>query len=146
LGEAAKLLGVSVRTLRYWEEKGFLTAVKTPGGTRMYRQADLLGFDKFNLTSEKIDTAHENSVDSNFSQPKVGQTKDLTDEKLPNKNFNNLEARDIVSSTNPNRQWEDTFVIGKPCPESETPHTTDREGNPARRGPGCAVLRPKLTC
>jgi hypothetical protein len=109
IGEAAKLLGVSVRTLRYWEEKGFLTAVKTPGGTRMYRQADLLGFDKFNLTSEKIDTAHENSVDSNFSQPKVGQTKDLTDEKLPNKNFNNLEARDIVSSTNPNRQWEDTF-------------------------------------
>lgn len=44
IGEAAKLLGVSIGTLRRWEESGeLLPARKTKGGTRYYAVSDLLG-------------------------------------------------------------------------------------------------------
>lgn len=46
IGEAAKLLGVSIATLRRWEESGELIPTrKTKGGTRYYAVADLLGLD-----------------------------------------------------------------------------------------------------
>ena len=40
--EAAKLLGVSTRTLLRWEEKGKITSIRTPGGHRRYDSAKLL--------------------------------------------------------------------------------------------------------
>ena len=44
IGEAAKLLGCSISTLRKWEASGeLLPARKTAGGTRYYATADLLG-------------------------------------------------------------------------------------------------------
>lgn len=44
IGEAAKLLGVTITTLRRWEASGeFVPARKTKGGTRYYAVADLLG-------------------------------------------------------------------------------------------------------
>ncbi|MDD5147547.1 MAG: MerR family DNA-binding transcriptional regulator, partial [Candidatus Daviesbacteria bacterium] len=36
IGQAAKLLGVSIDTLRRWEKAGKITAIRTPGGTRLY--------------------------------------------------------------------------------------------------------------
>ena len=36
IGQAAKTLGVSVDTLRRWERSGKITAIYTPGGTRLY--------------------------------------------------------------------------------------------------------------
>lgn len=41
IGEASKLLGVSIDTLRRWEKKGWLRTVKTPGGTRLYDRDQL---------------------------------------------------------------------------------------------------------
>ena len=35
-GEAARILGVWDRTLRYWEEQGKITAIRTAGGQRRY--------------------------------------------------------------------------------------------------------------
>ena len=44
IGEAAQLLGVSVQTLRRWEEFGDIKpARRTPKGTRLYSLQDLLG-------------------------------------------------------------------------------------------------------
>jgi predicted site-specific integrase-resolvase len=44
IGEAAQLLGVSISTLRKWEDTGELIPTrKTAGGTRFYATADLLG-------------------------------------------------------------------------------------------------------
>jgi predicted site-specific integrase-resolvase len=44
IGEAAQLLGVSISTLRKWEETGeLIPARKSAGGTRFYATADLLG-------------------------------------------------------------------------------------------------------
>jgi putative resolvase len=44
VGEAAKLLGVTVQTLRRWEKSGqLLPDKKTDGGTRYYDVDRLLG-------------------------------------------------------------------------------------------------------
>jgi excisionase family DNA binding protein len=42
VGEAAKLLGVSVSTLQRWDNEGILRALRTPTKQRRYRRADLL--------------------------------------------------------------------------------------------------------
>lgn len=42
IGEASRLLGVSIDTLRRWEKKGWLRTVKTPGGTRVYDRQQLI--------------------------------------------------------------------------------------------------------
>ena len=41
IGEAAAVLGVSIDTLRRWDQEGKLSSIKTPGGTRYYSLGDL---------------------------------------------------------------------------------------------------------
>ncbi len=41
LGQAASFLGVAQSTIRKWTDQGTLPAIKTPGGHRRYRRADL---------------------------------------------------------------------------------------------------------
>lgn len=44
IGEAAKILGITVQTLRRWEKDGsFLPDKKSAGGTRYYEASRLLG-------------------------------------------------------------------------------------------------------
>ena len=40
--EASDLLGVSIKTLRRWEEQGKISSIRTPGGHRRFRPEDLL--------------------------------------------------------------------------------------------------------
>lgn len=49
IGDAAKLRGVSIDTLRRWEKANKIAAVRTEGGHRRYRVADLLKIDKPDL-------------------------------------------------------------------------------------------------
>ncbi|MCY7334552.1 MAG: IS607 family transposase [Pseudanabaena sp. CAN_BIN31] len=49
IGEAAKIRGVSIDTLRRWEKNGKLKVEKTEGGHRRYRVADLLKVDNPSL-------------------------------------------------------------------------------------------------
>lgn len=42
VGEAARILGVSIDTLRDWERDGKVTARRTVGGHRRFRMGDLL--------------------------------------------------------------------------------------------------------
>ncbi|PZT71772.1 MULTISPECIES: MerR family transcriptional regulator [unclassified Streptomyces] len=41
IGELADLAGVSVRSLRYYEQQGLLTSTRTPGGQRRYTEHDV---------------------------------------------------------------------------------------------------------
>ena len=41
IGELAAQAGVSVRSLRYYEEQGLLESERTPGGHREYRESDV---------------------------------------------------------------------------------------------------------
>lgn len=48
IGTAARLLGVSVKTLRRWEGAGKISAIRVDGGHRRFRRTDidrLLGVD-----------------------------------------------------------------------------------------------------
>ncbi len=38
IGEVADKLATSIRTIRYYEEEGLLSPVRTPGGTRLYSE------------------------------------------------------------------------------------------------------------
>lgn len=42
IGVAAKLIGVSIDTLKRWEKAGRINAVRTPSGHRRFRRADVL--------------------------------------------------------------------------------------------------------
>ena len=62
IGEAAKLLGVSVQALRNWETEGkIMPSHRTPGGQRMYDLAKLLGAN--DLTYPTIAYARVSSSD-----------------------------------------------------------------------------------
>ena len=39
--EAARALGVSENTIRRWEERGLIPAVRLPSGVRRFRSADI---------------------------------------------------------------------------------------------------------
>ncbi|CAM5650834.1 MULTISPECIES: MerR family transcriptional regulator [Streptomyces] len=41
IGELAKAAGVSVRSLRYYEEQRLLTSTRSPSGQRHFREADI---------------------------------------------------------------------------------------------------------
>ncbi|TSC66665.1 MAG: hypothetical protein CEO21_134, partial [Microgenomates group bacterium Gr01-1014_80] len=41
IGDAARILGVSIDTLRRWEKAGKITPIRTPGGTRLYSLSKL---------------------------------------------------------------------------------------------------------
>lgn len=62
IGEAAEILGVSIDTLRRWDESGKLTAIKKEGGThRYYREKDIEIFasDLFRFASDWINQGAE---------------------------------------------------------------------------------------
>ena len=62
IGEAAKLLGVSVQALRNWEMEGkIMPSHRTPGGQRIYNLAELLGVN--DLTSPTIGYARVSRSD-----------------------------------------------------------------------------------
>lgn len=41
ISEFAKLVGVSVSTVRRWDKEGLVTAVRTPTGHRRFRRCDV---------------------------------------------------------------------------------------------------------
>lgn len=41
IGEAARILGVCIDTLRNWDERGRLKPLRTSGGHRLYRTTEL---------------------------------------------------------------------------------------------------------
>ena len=55
IGEAAQIKGVSIETLRNWEEKVTLVPERTEGGHRRYKLKDLVGVD---TQSQKVTVAY----------------------------------------------------------------------------------------
>lgn len=60
IGDAAKILGVSIKTLRRWEQAGKISSIRTPGGTRLYSLSEL---HKINPQSQSLEeTSKEYSL------------------------------------------------------------------------------------
>ena len=100
IGEAAKLLGVSVQALRNWEMEGkILPSHRTPGGQRMYDLAALIGVN--DLTSPTIAYARVSSSD----QKEDLERQHAVLEAFCNKNGWQTEIiRDLGSSMNYNKK------------------------------------------
>ena len=100
IGEAAKLLGVSVQALRNWEVEGkIMPSHRTPGGQRMYDLADLLGVN--DLTYPTIAYARVSSSD----QKKDLERQHAVLEAFCDKNGWQTEIiRDLGSGMNYNNQ------------------------------------------
>jgi len=59
IGEAAKILGVSIQTLRNWEKSGRLPARRSEGGQRFYAREDL---ERFSIDLKKLGWAWASSA------------------------------------------------------------------------------------
>lgn len=70
IGEASKLLGVSVDTLRRWEKKGLITPIKTPGGTRLYDTGSLKKIVP-GLSTEHESTYFTSQIGSTYSKTPI---------------------------------------------------------------------------
>lgn len=54
VGEAARVLGVSIATLRRWDAGGKLVADRTPGGSRRYEVSGVATFNPLGLSREVL--------------------------------------------------------------------------------------------
>ena len=90
IGEAAKLLGVSVQALRNWESAGkIMPSHRTPGGQRMYDLAELLGvndktyptiaYARVSSNDQKEDLERQHAVLEAFCNKKGWQTEIIRD-------------------------------------------------------------------
>lgn len=73
IGQVSKLLNVTIKTLRIWDETGELKAVRTPGNHRMYRQSDIdafLGIEKSESDNVALPVAAYNRVSSHEQKQK----------------------------------------------------------------------------
>lgn len=73
IGQVAKQLNVTLKTLRLWDESGELKAIRTPGKHRMYRQSDIdtfLGIQKTESEEITLSVATYNRVSSHEQKQK----------------------------------------------------------------------------
>lgn len=55
IGQVAKQLNVTVKTLRLWDEEGKLLAIRTPGRHRMYKESDIEKFIGTYIESKSVE-------------------------------------------------------------------------------------------
>ena len=90
IGEAAKLLGVSVQALRNWEAEGkIMPSHRTPGGQRIYDLAELLGvndlsyptiaYARVSSSDQKEDLERQHAVLEAFCNKNGWQTEIIRD-------------------------------------------------------------------
>lgn len=116
IGEVASLLATSIRTIRYYEEEGLLTPIRTPRGTRLYSDNHIarlkvvlrltkLGFSieairKIAETREKSKTGDESSFQVGHHLEQVLNTINGQIDELKRISLEINEARNVISGCN----------------------------------------------
>lgn len=83
IGDAAKLLGLSTETLRRWERAGKITFSRTPGGKRLFSEADLEAVRNLLKPTQSQGSVQVNQppIQSNIGQVSQGEEKIIKNKK-----------------------------------------------------------------
>ncbi len=116
IGEVASNLATSIRTIRYYEEEGLLTPIRTPKGTRLYSKAHIarlnvilrlanLGFSiesirKIAEIRENSQTGDESSIQVKYYLDKVLSTIETQIKELQRSSHEIHEAQLAISGCN----------------------------------------------
>ncbi len=116
IGEVASLLATSIRTIRYYEEEGLLTPIRTQRGTRLYSEHHIarltiilrltkLGFSieairKIAEIREKSQTGDESSFQMEHHLKEVLDTIGDQIRELESISVEINDARDVISGCN----------------------------------------------
>lgn len=84
IGEASEYLGISIDTLRRWEKKNKITALRSPGGHRYFKRKDL-----DNLFGRKYERTEETKKRKIEKETKANEVTD-------NQKFNPISVEEIV--------------------------------------------------
>ncbi|MDQ6883882.1 MAG: helix-turn-helix domain-containing protein [Candidatus Dormibacteraeota bacterium] len=117
---AAEAIGVSARTLRYWEEQGLIAPSRGPGGHRRYNRHDLLIMKLIKRLLE----------DQGYTAGDISLLKDIVERETELA----LQARDdrlllrlLLQRKAAEGYYEDLMAdLGIPGPPKVPPHLPDR--------------------
>ncbi len=126
---AAEEIGVSARTLRYWEEQGLIAPSRGPGGHRRYNRHDLLIMKLIKRLLE----------DQGYTAGDIKLLKDIVERETELA----LQARDdrlllrlLLQRKAAEGYYEDLMAeLGIPGPPKPAPHLADRAGPHGERRP-----------
>jgi DNA-binding transcriptional MerR regulator len=126
---AAEEIGVSARTLRYWEEQGLIAPSRGPGGHRRYNRHDLLIMKLIKRLLE----------DQGYTAGDIKLLKDIVERETELA----LQARDdrlllrlLLQRKAAEGYYEDLMTeLGIPGPPKPPPHLADRAGPHGERRP-----------
>lgn len=111
IGDAADYLGVSIDTLRRWEKKEKIKALRSPGGHRYFDKSDL---DKlFGTKYERVEETTRPNVSDKFKQIEVVEESDPTPP--------------IDTPASPNIETVPTYRGFEPVKNLETPQVPPQE-------------------
>ncbi|MEK7617429.1 MAG: helix-turn-helix domain-containing protein, partial [Patescibacteria group bacterium] len=113
IGQASKALGVSIDTLRRWEKTGKISAIRTPGGTRLYSLDQLKKINPSSIESFQTSTISTEEL----LQRSQNQKWDVRGEKV------DYEVRDEISHF-PSRAAGIASGDARQYPASHIPHLT----------------------
>ena len=116
IGEVASKLATSIRSIRYYEEEGLLTPIRTPRGTRLYSDKHIarlkvilrltkLGFAieairKIAEIRENSQTGNESSIQVKYHLEEVLTTIDTQIKELERTSHEIYEAKQVISGCN----------------------------------------------
>ena len=116
IGEVASKLATSIRTIRYYEEEGLLTPIRTPKGTRLYSEQHIArlkailrltnqgfsieGIRKIAEIRKNSQTGDESSIQVKYYLDKILTTIDAQIEELQRSSNEIHEAQQVISGCN----------------------------------------------
>ena len=126
---AAEEIGVSARTLRYWEEQGLIAPSRGPGGHRRYNRHDLLIMKLIKRLLE----------DQGYTAGDIKLLKDVVERETElalQAHDDRLLLRLLLQRKAAEGYYEDLMTkLGIPGPPKPPPPLADRAGRYGERGP-----------
>jgi len=119
---AAEEIGVSARTLRYWEEQGLISPSRGPGGHRRYNRHDLL---IMKLIKRLLEEEGHTAGDLKLLKDVVERETELALQSHDDR----LLLRLLLQRKAAEGYYEDLMnELGIPGPPKPPPHPTERAG------------------